>query len=337
MFIEAGHRVRLIHTGAEGIVTAVLSESMVNVLLGDGIEIPVSIDDLKMGGPSQSAASSQKTVSPVKVIEGRFPVTNQGLQVGFETSYDMDGNPEKYRIFLLNDSPRDVVFNYLITFRNGEKKEMNGLSQSNTAFSLGEMLYDKLNESPILDFECWPTSTYGKEKQINKTIKIKAKQFFKKVRKAPILKGEAHLYELIAKLKALPAEKKEDSIYDYTKRLAESRKKEDLVNTYYTVHNIKDKAAFSEELDLHIEKLTDKPQLLNSPEKLHLQIQAFEQYIEEAYAIGFDRVFVIHGLGKGRLRDIIASRLIRNDTVASFKNDYHAKYGFGATEVIFKK
>jgi len=37
------------------------------------------------------------------------------------------------------------------------------------------------------------------------------------------------------------------------------------------------------------------------------------------------------------LRDIVSSRLIRNETVKTFKNDHHPKYGFGATEIFFKK
>jgi dsDNA-specific endonuclease/ATPase MutS2 len=44
---------------------------------------------------------------------------------------------------------------------------------------------------------------------------------------------------------------------------------------------------------------------------------------------------VIHGLGKGKLKNEIATRLINHPEVKTFKNEYHPKYGFGATEIIF--
>jgi len=40
-------------------------------------------------------------------------------------------------------------------------------------------------------------------------------------------------------------------------------------------------------------------------------------------------------IGKGRLRNEIASRLVQMPEVKTFKNEYHPNYGFGATEVIF--
>ncbi|WP_428409939.1 Smr/MutS family protein [Phaeodactylibacter xiamenensis] len=43
----------------------------------------------------------------------------------------------------------------------------------------------------------------------------------------------------------------------------------------------------------------------------------------------------MHGIGKGKLRDSIASRLIQMPEVRSFRNEYHHRYGYGATEVIF--
>ncbi|RQH21817.1 hypothetical protein D5R40_31195 [Okeania hirsuta] len=48
-----------------------------------------------------------------------------------------------------------------------------------------------------------------------------------------------------------------------------------------------------------------------------------------------ERVFVIHGVGEGKLRNAIATRLIKYPEVVSFKNEFHPRYGFGATEIIF--
>ncbi|MGB0861651.1 MAG: Smr/MutS family protein [Saprospiraceae bacterium] len=342
-FLE-GQRVVMTHTGNDGVISAVLSEDMVKVVLSDGFEIPVSVDDIKIyttgesyENPKKKTAEKAASFHP-KEIFSKTPVTNTGLLVGFETRYDYDGNPEKYRIYLINDTTRDVVFNFEMKLNSGNNIKLNGLSKTNSAFPLGHLLLDELNESPNLIFECWPTTTNGRDKQMNRSFKVKAKNFFKKVKTTPILKGETHLYELINHLPSLAElEKKEETLEEYTKRVAETHKKDDLLEQYYTIYNIKQKADFNDVLDLHIEKLVENPAKLNNVEKLHFQIESFEQYIEEAVRVGFERVFIIHGLGKGRLRDIIASRLIRNEYVDTFKNDYHPKFGFGATEVILKK
>ena len=47
-------------------------------------------------------------------------------------------------------------------------------------------------------------------------------------------------------------------------------------------------------------------------------------------------MIVIHGLGKGKLREEVMRLLREYKEVAHFKNEYHPKYGFGATEISFE-
>jgi dsDNA-specific endonuclease/ATPase MutS2 len=42
---------------------------------------------------------------------------------------------------------------------------------------------------------------------------------------------------------------------------------------------------------------------------------------------------VIHGLGSGKLRDEIHELLRHKKEVKTFVNQYHASYGYGATEI----
>ena len=61
----------------------------------------------------------------------------------------------------------------------------------------------------------------------------------------------------------------------------------------------------------------------------------FQRFLDNAIKLGVPRVFVIHGVGEGKLREAIAARLAENPNVSKFKNEFHHKYGYGATEVIF--
>ena len=56
-------------------------------------------------------------------------------------------------------------------------------------------------------------------------------------------------------------------------------------------------------------------------------------YLERAAALGLPRVYLIHGVGKGRLRAELDALLRRHPHVKGHHHGYFAKYGFGATEV----
>ena len=64
-----------------------------------------------------------------------------------------------------------------------------------------------------------------------------------------------------------------------------------------------------------------------------LQLQKF---LDRAIRLGVPRIFVIHGLGEGKLREAIAARLKEHPDVVKFKNEFHHKYGYGATEVYLQ-
>jgi dsDNA-specific endonuclease/ATPase MutS2 len=140
-----------------------------------------------------------------------------------------------------------------------------------------------------------------------------------------------HLYKIIEHFQQ--KEKLEEDLQTYTKRTARPTFKAK-GNNKFTSHNIQEYAAFQTELDLHIENLDGYREKMSNTEKLRLQLSHFDSFLAKAIRLGVERVFVIHGLGKGKLRDTIADRLIKNPDVVTFKNEYHPKYGFGATEVI---
>ena len=89
-----------------------------------------------------------------------------------------------------------------------------------------------------------------------------------------------------------------------------------------------------EEIDLHIEELTKDFSSMSNAEMLHLQMSRFQQALERAIAHGANRLYVIHGVGSGKLRNEIHRMLKQYPPVKSFSNEHHARYGYGATEVI---
>jgi len=92
--------------------------------------------------------------------------------------------------------------------------------------------------------------------------------------------------------------------------------------------------ALPPELDLHIEKLVEHPEKLHPAEMLAVQLARATQYLDRAAWSGMHKVYLIHGLGTGRLREELHDMLRRHPRVRGFQNSHFPRYGFGATEVV---
>lgn len=85
--------------------------------------------------------------------------------------------------------------------------------------------------------------------------------------------------------------------------------------------------------DLHLEKLEWKMTGLHAMEK---QLFEAEQFLINAKAHGAKTVYLIHGLGEGKLKNSLHQKLKKLAMVQSFDAGHHPKYGFGATKVVLK-
>ncbi|NJK83175.1 MAG: Smr/MutS family protein [Saprospiraceae bacterium] len=69
---------------------------------------------------------------------------------------------------------------------------------------------------------------------------------------------------------------------------------------------------------------------------MRTQLKFFDAFLEKALRLGVEKIFIIHGVGTGKLKDAIANRLLQHPYVATFKNEYHPRYGWGATEATLE-
>src|SRR5690606_22291195 len=171
------------------------------------------------------------------------------------------------------------------------------------------------------------------EKQ-QKTLKIKAKQFFSKVATAPFLNRPVHLFKVFENF-SVEANSQNEDLKNYTQRMVAPQKSRSSAFKRFEIHDSKAYAEFIPEIDLHIEKLSDRHEKLGNGEIVRIQLAAFEKFMSKALRLGVTRALSIHAVGEGRLRDEIATRLLKMPEVKSFKNEYHPRYAHGATEVEF--
>ncbi len=346
MIYAKGTRVKLRNTGDEGVITELLGNGLVAVYLKEtDMEIPTYEDNLE---PAEEHLVN-KTVVKAKVVPGKQPkparpisfppsetqykrLKSKGLLLAFERST----NQNSFNIHLINDTKFDLIFTFALHLNNVLHQKNNNKLAASQVFQVGNLSYNQLNDTPLIHIECWRITTEGTGNQLSKELKIKPKQFFKKETTAPLLDQKAHLYTIFQKLDVVKKSAEKESSEDlrlYTKRNIRPPKTRHL--RQYNQFDLHEYAAFEPEVDLHIEKLTDDYEVMSNTEIVELQLLHFEVFIDKAVRLGVDRVFVIHGLGKGRLKDMIASRLLQHPHVDTFKNEYHPRYGWGATEVIF--
>ena len=347
MLFAKGSRVRFKHTGDQGEVIERIDDNMVTVRLDDGDEIPAFLDHLERLDKSNASPVKAKVVKIEKPPAPKWPDANVAPQysilksMGIQLAFDPDASiagPATYQMYLINDTPFDVIFNFSLSVNGRLQEKVNGKLEGVSIQKLGTLPFDSLNDSPRVELECWKVNTQGTGQRFYKDFRIKPQQFFKRIRTAPILNKQVHHYKIFEDLKT-ETSKKED-LRAYTKR---NQQLEPEVDTPLAsglrsmeVLNPEEFASFKPEIDLHIKKLTPLYNKMNKADILRLQMKHFEAFIEKALRIGVDRVFVIHGVGKGKLKDVIAKRLEDHSRIKTFKNEYHPSYGFGATEVILE-
>lgn len=342
MLYAKGTRVRLRHSAEQGIVTQILDKDLLMIRLdGADMEIPVFVEDLEKNWREKTVGVKAKTITnqpsqspatPAAFIpaESQYAILKS---VGVQLAFDVESGG-LFKMHLLNDTDREYVFHFQFITANKKQPEIHGKLPGVSAVPVGNMLLDDLNDQPEIHITCSRITTDGLETGMEKVLKIKAKQFFSKTLTAPILNRTVHLYKLFDRDESPVATTEHEDLKTYTRRKATPPTQAG--QRRQRPHEVEELAHFIPEIDLHIEQLAPNAKKMSNSEIIKIQLAHFERFLDKALRVGAERVYIIHGVGKGRLRDSIATRLMQMDFVKTFNNDYHPRYGFGATEVILR-
>lgn len=347
MLYVIGSRVRLTKTGDSGVVVERMLNGMVKVRLDeDGFVIPVFEDDLERDDDAASSRVKARVIQKKEKDQANLPKENtaqtqyailnpSGLLLAFVPQQNAAGQTSSFELYLINDTSYEAVASFGLYFTEDKPLKWDGKILGPSEVKIGSMPFDGLNQAPEVELtQRWITTEKSTDSKTT-SLRIKPKSFFKHVRMAPLLNVNAHLFKLVDK-PDFKVDSKTQDLSEYTRQHArQGWNYNDELQEWVEVADSKKLAGFSNSIDLHIDKLRPDAKKLKSAEILKYQLQAFEKYMEEAISLGVERVFIIHGVGKGKLRDEIATRLFQMPEVKSFKNEYHPKFGWGATEVIF--
>jgi len=347
MKFEVGDKVVIQHSNDEGEVVEILNDKMVLVDVR-GVKFPAYTDQLDF--PYFKRFSEKKNLVPEKKPKRyvdqlpperpssspkkeRIAKLADGVWLTFLPVFDNDefGDDvvETLKIYLVNNTPAGYHFSYRLSYLQKDGFDLDNQIQALQDFYVHDIPFANLNDGPL--FEC-EFSLLSRDKakadEHMASLKLKAKQVFGRIEEIK-QKGEATFsYKLFD---VYPDKVEEESAPINTGILSGSG-----FRIYEASKARQHLEPARSELDLHIEKLTDKWQGLDNFEILTLQLQTFEKYFDLALAHHLPSMIVVHGVGTGKLRDEIHELLRAKRKVKSFINRYHPRYGYGATEIFFQ-
>ncbi|MDO8368793.1 MAG: Smr/MutS family protein [Saprospiraceae bacterium] len=346
MLYAIGTKVRLRFTGERGTITGILEEGMLQVRLDNDpdFEIPTFEEDLTRDEDAEPVSAGAKFIQgkpekkpeapPARRLPSQYKILKpKGLQLAFEPMPGRDGFVSRYKVWLINDTPSEFLMEFDLFTHARDVLSVDDKLSASMALELGDFLSDDLNEAPEAFLRVKRITTAGVDEPLEHTLKIKPKQFFNSLLTAPILNVLAYQFVMIDKFDQ--EDKKEESdLKAYAKQQVRKPVRESNSRPY-KAFDPEALANFEPEIDLHIQRLINGYARLDKGEILRIQLQHCQRFVEKAARLGAARVFLIHGVGEGKLKDAIADQLRGNPHVVKFKNEYHHKYGYGATEVIF--
>jgi hypothetical protein len=328
--MHVGDRVRLIHYKQEGIITNFLPNNLIEVEIEDGFRIPVLKNEVTMIATEETIAFRERTK---RTMQDETPSKVVG-EVGFFLVF-IPINEKQLTVNMVNNTEIDILFTI------GELKDGNygGIA----AGHLKKKTFQKVEEANLDRFEKWSPlliqaltfrAGFGTPKEpMTRKIVFNATSFFKSKKKSPLLDKEGYVFQIDQPLgsgsASINPEKIKESMLTANEPVLPSQPK--VIEKITLPPKIKNR-----EIDLHIEKLTDKSDKMNAAEMLGLQLDTFEKELDKAIFENVGEVIFIHGVGNGTLRTEIQRRLSKHKNVAYFQDAQKEKFGYGATSAKIK-
>jgi Smr domain len=332
MKFSIGDKIVMKHTGEEGTVVAYLSPQMVEVEAG-GTVFPAYIDDIDhpylrwfTDKKPPKKPSSSTAALPVEKPENRPQKLAKGIYLAFLPVFkhqDMEDVVDYLKVYLFNELPGAIKFSYDVRFLHQSEFSHEGLLHGFGNLYLHNVNFADMNDQPRFH---WRLNSAAGEKlaPADGILRIRPQKLFEQINKLLVNNESMFSYLLIDDF--LPPKKLEKP-----DRWAPPVVPENLLPTAPPLQ------LPSHEIDLHIEALVDNIAGMTNAEIMKTQLDTLERQIHLAIVHRQERLYVIHGLGKGKLREEVHNMLRKTPEVEKFVNEWTSKYGFGATEVFFKR
>jgi hypothetical protein len=331
MKFSVGDKIVVKKTGEEGEVISIINNEMVEIRVKATI-FPAYIEDLDhpyLKWFTERNAQKKKSLPeqlPVEKIGERKQRLAKGVYLSFLPVFKtdvFDEVVEQLKVYLLNELPQNIKFSYDVRFLNRSEFSHQGTLHGFGNVYLHSISYADMNDQPRFHWELTDVANPSMA-VADGVLRIKPAKLFEHINKLLQHSEPTFSYALI---NDFDIRKEREKIEDWVPPPPKPQ------STPVTTRNI-DEAKF--EVDLHIENLLDDKKGLSNADIIKMQLDTLQRYLQLAIVHRQERMIVVHGLGKGKLREEVHAILRQIPEVARFKNEWSGRYGFGATEVFFR-
>ncbi len=342
MKYQIGDEIIVLHSNEEGYVIDIIDDKMVMIEVR-GVKFPAYMDQidfpyfLRFTKDKNLIQKPKNEFSQTQDIKSSNSSINtftkeKGVWVAVVPKFSLDEFDDEVvnylQIFLINQIALNLHSKFSLEL-NGEKQyELEIDIPSSHQNHLQDILFENLNDSPNIIFE-FSLTTQDKHHQdyFETNLKLKPKQVYEKIEQLKQKNETAFLFKLFDEY---PIKVYHEN-FDLTKLSNKGFK-------VYDASKIKEHLQPAQSvIDLHIEKIIDNWQGKSNIEILSIQLETFEKWYHLAVVNKIPKFIVIHGVGKGKLKEEIHSLLKVRKEVKSFINQYQEQFGFGATEILFNR
>ena len=340
MKFTIGDRVVMKRTGEEGVITAIHKKGLLEIDIA-GIVFPAFEDEvdhpylrwfLEQRKKQPAATSSSAEMIPVERPKTAATRAVQGVQLQFVPQFATQGKEEiiaGVSIHLVYDLAEAAHFFYEARRPDGALIfTLSTVVQPFANLLLHALPLEAMNEAPRLLWQLSAPGAQGRPAAALKAgeLRIRAARLARHV--SDLVSGEAPSFS-----------------YPLTDSLDVPTPQSDIANPAAALAFKKPATPAQQgfplppprhEVDLHIDALTDHAKTMQVAEMLALQRDTLEYFVWLAIAHSLPGMVVIHGIGNGALKKLVADFLKTVPEVAGFSQDWAPGYGYGGTAVVFR-
>ena len=343
MSLKKGDRVKFLNDTGGGVLTSFLDKSKVMVRTEDGFEIPVMLNQIIPDkGNFMSNEKPEEPVKPVTFQETKPPPkklieqdVSKVVNTEEEICFAILPKPTSSDLFayLVNNSSYSI--HYVITIQCEEETLLfdQGMMDARTQMKIKKFLPGSLNEIIHFDIQVlfYKEDLFIPRDPVSRAVFMSPSEVYS---------GKALTENDYFDRKALVF-----NIVDFKRKTGYSTQggtdltgilKEKLSNEKPENASLEEKKPKNglEEVDLHIEAITDSYIGLSNSEIIEMQMARFKIALDTAIIHKTRRIVFIHGVGNGKLKYSLRKELDDRYPDLKFQDASFKEYGYGATMVI---
>jgi hypothetical protein len=336
MKLSIGDKVRFLNEKGEGVVSRIINKTTVAVTVEDGFEIPFLVSSLvKVQAAEQEQPQKQEEQISVFAEAKNRKKEREGIYAAVSPEKSNDIAHTDFNLWLINHTSYEIMYicskiseSGFQVFDRGEARPY----ESKIVATMGRKELDDYSNVKI-ETLFYNVKKFEHRPPVSEIIKIKQARLYKENAFASneLIPEKALLINVSHVGTELFFDTPEGREADLSQLLFQKKNvgQAPRVSKPHT----KNDSHYEMEIDLHIEELIDNYAGMSNAEIVTIQLRHFQRALDEAISAHCRSLTVIHGVGNGRLKSEV--RRILSESGLRYHDASYARYGFGATEVVF--